>query len=35
MSNQSNDYFYTISNTAIQTHQVDNFTQKIAEVRYP
>ena len=35
MSDQSNDYLYTISNTAIQTHQVDNFTQKIAEVRYP
>ena len=35
MSDQSNDYLYTISNTAIQTHRVDNLTQKIAEVHYP
>ena len=34
MSYQSNDYLYTISKTAIQTHLVDNLTQKIAEMRY-
>ena len=35
MSDQSNDYLYTISNTAIQTHQVDNLSEKIVEVHYP
>ena len=27
MSNKSNDYLYTISKTAIQTHQVDNLSE--------
>ena len=35
MSDQSNDYLYTISKTAIQTHRVDILTQKIVEVHYP
>ena len=35
MSDQSNDYLYTISNTAIQTHRVDNLSAKLAEVHYP
>ena len=35
MSDQSNDYLYTLSNTAIQTHQVDNLSVKLAEMYYP
>ncbi len=35
MSDNLSDYLYTISNTAVQTHQVDNFTKKLAEVNYP
>ena len=35
MSDQSNDYLYTLSKTAIQTHQVDNLIIKLAEVHYP
>ena len=35
MSDNLIDYLYTISNTAVQTHQVDDFTKKLAEVNYP
>ena len=35
MSDESNDYLYTLSNTDIQTYQVDNLSQKLAEVHYP
>jgi len=35
MSDNLNDYLYTISNTAVQTHQVGDFTKNLAEVNYP
>ena len=35
ISNQSNDYLHNIAKTAIQTHQVDNLSVKLAEVHYP
>ena len=35
MSDQSNDYIYIFSKIAIQTHHVDNLSQKLAEVHYP
>ncbi len=35
MADNLSDYLYTISNTAVQTHQADNFSEKLAEVNYP
>ncbi|MGA1486763.1 MAG: beta-propeller domain-containing protein [bacterium] len=35
MSDNLSDYLYTISNTAVQTHQVGDFTKDLAEVNYP
>ena len=35
MSDNLIDYLYTISKIAVQTHQVDSFTKKLAEVNYP
>jgi hypothetical protein len=35
MADSINHYLYTISNTAIRAHQIDNFSEKLAEVNYP
>ena len=35
ISDQLDDYFDTISNTAIQIHRVDNLIEKLLEVHHP
>ena len=35
ISDQLDDYLYAISYTAIQTHRVDNLSEKLVELHYP